>query len=45
MSHQALSPQQFAGVPDLPEEKSLDSPDPQNVIPEKEDEDIGQKPN
>jgi hypothetical protein len=45
MSHQALSPQQFAGVPDLPEEKSIDSPDPQNVIPEKEDEDIGQKAN
>jgi hypothetical protein len=45
MSHQVLSSQQFAGVTDLPAEKSIDSPDPQNVIPEKEDEDVGQGPN
>ena len=31
--------------PDLPEERSIDSPDPENVIPEKEDEDVYQKPN
>ena len=45
MSHQVLSNQQFAGVTDFSEEKSIDSPDPENVIPEKEDENIGQKPN
>jgi hypothetical protein len=45
LSHQVLSQQQFNTQPDLPEEKSIDSPDPQNVIPEKEDEDIGQAPN
>jgi hypothetical protein len=45
MSHQVLSPQQFNTQPDLPVEKSIDSPDPQSVIPEKEDQDVGQKPN
>jgi hypothetical protein len=44
-AHQVLSSRQFSGVADLPEEKSIDSPDPQNIIPEKEDEDIGQAPN
>ena len=45
MSHQVLSPQQFNTQPDLPVEKSIDSPDPQNIEPEKEDEDVFQKPN
>jgi hypothetical protein len=45
MSHQVLSPQQFNMVPDLPVEKSIDSPDPQNIEPEKEDQDVGQKNN
>lgn len=44
MSHQVLG-RQFKSQPDLPVEKSIDSPDPENVIPEKEDEDVGQKPN
>lgn len=45
MSHQVLSNQQFNLQPDLPAEKSIDSPDPENIIPEKEDQDVGQKPN
>jgi len=46
VSFQVLSPRQF--VPsdrDLPVEKSIDSPDPQNIEPEKEDQDVYQKPN
>jgi hypothetical protein len=43
MSHQVLSSQQFSGYADTQEEKSVDSPDPQSVIPEKEDDNIGQK--
>jgi len=45
MSHQVLSSQQFNQQPDLPAEKSIDSPDPQNIVPEKEDQDVFQKPN
>jgi hypothetical protein len=45
MSHQVLSSRQFSGMADTQEEKSVDSPDPENVIPEKEDQQIGEKPN
>lgn len=46
MSHLVLSTQQFGkSDQDMPVEKSLTSPDPENIIPEKEDEDVGQKPN
>ena len=41
MSHQILSNQQFAGVPDLTEEKSVDSTKLRDEIPEPEDDDIG----
>lgn len=44
MSHQVLG-RQFSGFADTTEEKSVDSRDPENVIPEKEDENIGEKPN
>jgi hypothetical protein len=44
VSHQVLG-RQFSSQPDLPEEKSINAPDPQNIIPEKEDQDIGDKPN
>lgn len=46
MSHLVLSPQQFPSPDqDLPVERSLTSPDPQNIEPEKEDQDVYQKPN
>ena len=46
MSHQVLSNEQFAAVPDLPEEKSIDNTTPMHdEIPEQEDDDIGAEGN
>lgn len=50
MSHQVLSPEQFASQRQLPVEASLDKGSdttglPQAGIPEKEDQDVGQQDN